>query len=342
MLLTLYNNASKTILSSKATTGLLVGVIFPKGYTAIAAIPTPADTNSPSKGAIDYGWCAEHAHQVARMLPGGLSVIGMFGPTPKDLARMLLAAVSVLPKDPIAVTTETDPTAFVYPAKTRVQIETRPEEAPVQTFKCVVPKDFIEKTPVLWVVDGRWTSFESAGVPASSLEPGVHAVTLYSDEQIAYKPGCSAVCGAFSTVPPDTPLGEAVKGLLSDAKKSMSTRKEVVREEEENREPNEGKPAAPLEVERVLLCGEHNLVFTDYKTQEETLEDVTDRAECILGLKGIKVSQVEKHQRAQEQKEGPKDPGAKAASKKTNVLFVLLPAVVCVVGILLYALLASN
>lgn len=347
VLLTLCDSASKAINSSGARTGLIVGAASPKGYTAFLAIPTPVDTSNPNRDKIDYEWCAEHAHQVTRMLPGGLSILGMFGPTTRDLARMLLAAVSILPKDPVAVTTEKNNlSAFLYPSKSQLQIKTQSEEVPIWTFKCIIPERFVEKAPTFWVVDGHWSSAESSDVSTSELEPGVHTVTFYSEEQYICKSGSIAVCGAFTSILPNTSLGEVVQGLLSDVKRSLTIRQEVLKEEQEEEEDKEDTSDRSNEklkehttIERVLLDGEHNLIFTDYKTQKDTLKDVSDRAECVLGLTNLKATQMEKRRNQQSPKKevsGDKDP--KISHKKMSITIFLISSAICAIGILLYIL----
>uniref|UniRef100_A0A3P9IHE1 Protein odr-4 homolog n=1 Tax=Oryzias latipes TaxID=8090 RepID=A0A3P9IHE1_ORYLA len=64
-------------------TGLLIGQSSAqKDYVVIAA-PTPKDEESAGK-TVDKEWVSEHARQVSRMLPGGLTVLGVFMITDAD------------------------------------------------------------------------------------------------------------------------------------------------------------------------------------------------------------------------------------------------------------------
>ncbi|XP_074545680.1 protein odr-4 homolog [Halichoeres trimaculatus] len=61
-------------------TGLLIGQSsVQKNYVLMAArTPPREDSSAASRNSVDKEWVTEHARQVSRMLPGGLSVIGVF------------------------------------------------------------------------------------------------------------------------------------------------------------------------------------------------------------------------------------------------------------------------
>ncbi|XP_030631176.1 protein odr-4 homolog [Chanos chanos] len=76
-------------------TGLLIGQCSLQRDFVVLAVQTPhreSEGQSESRGAssldaIDMEWVTEHARQVSRMLPGGLSILGVFLITPSDLAK---------------------------------------------------------------------------------------------------------------------------------------------------------------------------------------------------------------------------------------------------------------
>lgn len=61
-------------------TGLLIGQSSVQKNYVIMATRTPPREDSPaaSRNSVDKEWVTEHARQVSRMLPGGLSVLGVF------------------------------------------------------------------------------------------------------------------------------------------------------------------------------------------------------------------------------------------------------------------------
>jgi len=70
-----------------AGSGVLVGTLLGEAYTVLFLAETPADAEEEAAGEeqaaaaraeLDVAWLAEHARQVARLLPGGLSVLGYF------------------------------------------------------------------------------------------------------------------------------------------------------------------------------------------------------------------------------------------------------------------------
>lgn len=77
-------------------TGLLAGQSSPQRDFVVLAVQTPHRESEgqpkASKGVgplddIDVEWVTEHAKQVSRMLPGGLSVLGLFLLTPPELSK---------------------------------------------------------------------------------------------------------------------------------------------------------------------------------------------------------------------------------------------------------------
>lgn len=69
-------------LKSTPTTGLLIGQSSPQRDYVVMASRTPLKDDST--GDFDRDWVTEHARQVSRMLPGGLSVLGVFIITETD------------------------------------------------------------------------------------------------------------------------------------------------------------------------------------------------------------------------------------------------------------------
>lgn len=67
-------------------TGLLIGQSLPQRDFVVLAARTPdrGDSTSAAGGSLDKEWVTEHARQVSRMLPGGLSVLGVFIITDSD------------------------------------------------------------------------------------------------------------------------------------------------------------------------------------------------------------------------------------------------------------------
>lgn len=67
--------------SAAFTTGLLIGQSSPQRDYAVLATKTPQKGTESSSGTlddVDIEWVTEHAKQVSRMLPGGMSVLGVF------------------------------------------------------------------------------------------------------------------------------------------------------------------------------------------------------------------------------------------------------------------------
>lgn len=67
--------------SAAFTTGLLIGQSSPQRDFVVLSTKTPQRGTESSSGSledVDTEWVTEHAKQVSRMLPGGLSVLGVF------------------------------------------------------------------------------------------------------------------------------------------------------------------------------------------------------------------------------------------------------------------------
>ena len=69
---------------SKFETGLLVGLQGAKADTLLRIVPTPAEDDAPA-ATLAVEWILQHAAQVAKMLPGGVVVVGVYvlAPTAK-------------------------------------------------------------------------------------------------------------------------------------------------------------------------------------------------------------------------------------------------------------------
>uniref|UniRef100_A0A3Q4G7Z9 Protein odr-4 homolog n=1 Tax=Neolamprologus brichardi TaxID=32507 RepID=A0A3Q4G7Z9_NEOBR len=67
-------------------TGLLIGQSSTQRDYVVMAIRTPQKEESAAaaRNSVDKEWVTEHARQVSRMLPGGLSVVGVFIITDAD------------------------------------------------------------------------------------------------------------------------------------------------------------------------------------------------------------------------------------------------------------------
>ncbi|XP_034071196.1 protein odr-4 homolog isoform X1 [Gymnodraco acuticeps] len=61
-----------------SVTGLLLGQSSPQRDFVVMATRTPPREETPAGNPVDKEWVSEHARQVSRMLPGGLSVLGVF------------------------------------------------------------------------------------------------------------------------------------------------------------------------------------------------------------------------------------------------------------------------
>ena len=68
--------------SKRCDAGLLVALLGSKSDTLLRLIPAPAD-EGVAPNTVDPSWVLEHGKQVARMLPGGVGVLGcyVFAPT---------------------------------------------------------------------------------------------------------------------------------------------------------------------------------------------------------------------------------------------------------------------
>ncbi|XP_028987012.1 protein odr-4 homolog isoform X2 [Betta splendens] len=72
------------------TTGLLIGQSSSQRDFVIMATCTPQRHDSSASGnSLDKEWITEHARQVSRMLPGGISVLGVFVITDNDTKDIL-------------------------------------------------------------------------------------------------------------------------------------------------------------------------------------------------------------------------------------------------------------
>ncbi|XP_067109457.1 protein odr-4 homolog isoform X1 [Osmerus mordax] len=91
-----------TAAGATSVTGLLIGQSAPqRDYVVLAARTPPRDQTGEGRGQAsgataagtsldhetDVEWVSEHARQVSRMLPGGLSVVGVFLLTPPEVAK---------------------------------------------------------------------------------------------------------------------------------------------------------------------------------------------------------------------------------------------------------------
>ncbi|XP_063742142.1 protein odr-4 homolog isoform X2 [Eleginops maclovinus] len=61
-----------------SVTGLLLGQSSPQRDFVVTATRTPPTEETLAGNSVDKEWVTEHARQVSRMLPGGLSVLGVF------------------------------------------------------------------------------------------------------------------------------------------------------------------------------------------------------------------------------------------------------------------------
>lgn len=82
--------------AGSCVTGLLIGQSSAQKDFVVLAVKTPHRESEGSPGGrtvsspldnIDAEWVAEHARQVSRMLPGGVSVLGLFLITPPELSK---------------------------------------------------------------------------------------------------------------------------------------------------------------------------------------------------------------------------------------------------------------
>lgn len=135
-------------------TGLVVGQIGSKTDTVLHLAPTPEQDGKAS--AVDANWMANHAKQVAQMLPGGIAVLGcyVFAPGAKltkseatltpmlaTLAKRLDASIPdrqavllLLPSDAKKATCKALPAA----ATAKLQpLELKLDKAPAQVRVCV-------------------------------------------------------------------------------------------------------------------------------------------------------------------------------------------------------------
>ncbi|XP_065829888.1 protein odr-4 homolog isoform X2 [Oscarella lobularis] len=78
--------------------GLLIGHLTARRDYVACLIPTPQDENESDGGkiAVDDKWAIEHAKQVMRMLPGGLTVVGVYVVAAPDAARAFQAQLRQL------------------------------------------------------------------------------------------------------------------------------------------------------------------------------------------------------------------------------------------------------
>ena len=67
------NTGSKTF-----ETGLLLAQVGGKADALLRFVPTPEQDDGKPPSAVDASWMLEHAAQVARMLPGGIAVLGCY------------------------------------------------------------------------------------------------------------------------------------------------------------------------------------------------------------------------------------------------------------------------
>jgi hypothetical protein len=64
--------------SKTLETGLLVGQVGGKADALLRLVPTPPQEDAAGGATIDAKWMLQHAAQVARMLPGGIAVMGCY------------------------------------------------------------------------------------------------------------------------------------------------------------------------------------------------------------------------------------------------------------------------
>ncbi|KAJ8274451.1 hypothetical protein COCON_G00090760 [Conger conger] len=158
-------------------TGLLIGQIaVQKDYVVLAA-QTPQrekeaentvsnrSTAASSLDDIDIQWVSEHAKQVSQMLPGGLSVLGVFLIHPPELSkeaqntlrRLLFAVEKLISKGRLWKITEDDVSERVM-----LQICSKTRKAICRTFDVMDPKSSAK--PADWKyqsgVSGSWQALQ--------------------------------------------------------------------------------------------------------------------------------------------------------------------------------------
>ncbi|KAJ8270310.1 hypothetical protein GJAV_G00112810 [Gymnothorax javanicus] len=158
-------------------TGLLIGQIaVQKDYVLLATRTPPREKEPESKissgstavtslDGIDVQWVSEHAKQVSQMLPGGLSVLGVFLIHPPDLTkeaqntlrRLLFAVEKCISKGRLWKIPEEDVSDRVM-----LQICSKTRKAVCRTFDVMDPK--CSAKPADWKyqsgVSGSWLSLQ--------------------------------------------------------------------------------------------------------------------------------------------------------------------------------------
>jgi len=142
-----------TELSAKGcTTGLVLGSLLGDRAFGVCLVETPLEvtekTESPEAETkrstnLDVGWMEEHARQVYRLLPGGLTILGCFIFHPEDVfakqdgkVRKLVGGVSGLdqsvPDDQLIIVSSNISKSYEPKSSSFKNVEMKPQDKPVE------------------------------------------------------------------------------------------------------------------------------------------------------------------------------------------------------------------
>lgn len=133
-------------------TGLLIGQSSAQRDFVVTATRTPQreESNAAAGNSVDKNWVTEHARQVSRMLPGGLSVLGVFIITDTDakdtlttLRQLVFAAESSISWDQLWNPADDDVTDCVT-----LHINSKTRKTVCRTFDVKDPKSIAK--PADW------------------------------------------------------------------------------------------------------------------------------------------------------------------------------------------------
>ncbi|KAL2084739.1 hypothetical protein ACEWY4_020257 [Coilia grayii] len=166
------------------TTGLLIGQSSPQRDFVVLSTKTPQRGNESSSGTldnVDVDWVTEHAKQVSSMLPGGISVLGVFLVVPPEMSKeatntlrkLVFVVDKYLSKGRLWYDTEEDVTERVA-----LQICSKTRKIICKTFDVKDPKSSAK--PAEW----KYQSGVSSTWPVVTCSVGINLRLPVSDKSL--------------------------------------------------------------------------------------------------------------------------------------------------------------
>uniref|UniRef100_A0A3B5LM46 Protein odr-4 homolog n=1 Tax=Xiphophorus couchianus TaxID=32473 RepID=A0A3B5LM46_9TELE len=304
-------------------TGLLIGQSTVQRDFVVMATRTPQNNESADGGkSADKEWVSEHARQVSRMLPGGLSVLGVFIISESDakdtlttLRQLVFSVENLISSERLWTPADDDVTDCVT-----LHVNPKTRKTVCRTFDIKDPKSVAK--PADWKyqsgVCSSWATVslelvlasclfqEELKVWAQQIERGVCLIDgkkLPEDSELkaGQTPadvvqrcgGCVSVSGAIHSrafLHSNKPKAKLAEKLLKrDIVSTVATRVQMLLEEPQTQnEENKGrKQTEQFCLPRRVFCAVKStgpLSVCDYQFSDEGLSEMTDRFKEMLDM----------------------------------------------------------